>query len=160
MLRLVAIWTVSTGAVALLLGAATPWPGPQKRVEGVGAVKSYNDGGSFGLSLNFADAGTQVFTGVVTDTFRISDGGFTDDSATTGSRVVNKVRGFNAFAAGATSLTITNSFVTAASQVVCTLITNDATAILKNVVPANGSFTVTLSAAATGTTKFAWLVVN
>lgn len=85
---------------------------------------------------------------------------FTDDSATTGNRTVNKVRGFNAFAATTSTITITNSFVSATSQVVVTIMTNDATALLKNVVPGAGSFVVTLNANTTGITKFAWTVIN
>lgn len=66
-------------ALAVLCGVAfagpTPGPVPQKRVEGVGLVKVNNDGGAYGISLNFADAGTQTFTGVVADSFTLSDGG-------------------------------------------------------------------------------------
>lgn len=85
---------------------------------------------------------------------------FTDDSATTGNRTVNKVRGFNAFAAGTSAITITNSFVSTSSQIVCTIMTNDATALLKNVVPGSGSFVITLNANTTGITKVAWTVIN
>lgn len=85
---------------------------------------------------------------------------FTDDSATTGNRTVNKVCGINAFAANATAITITNSFVTATSVLNCTLQTNDATATLKNCTPAAGSFTATITAAATGTTKLGWCVMT
>lgn len=83
---------------------------------------------------------------------------FTDDSATTGNRTVNASRGFNAFAAAATAITITNSNVTTSSQIYATIMTNDATAVLKNCVPAAGSFTCNLNAAATGITKIAWTV--
>lgn len=83
---------------------------------------------------------------------------FVDDSATTGNRTVNASRGFNAFAAAGTAITITNSKVTTSTQIGATLMTNDATAVLKNCVPASGSFTCTLNAAATGTTKIAWVL--
>ena len=85
---------------------------------------------------------------------------FTDDSATPGDRTVNKYHGINAFGAGGTSITITNSLVAATSRVFPVLQTNDATAILKNAVPVAGSFTINLSAAATGITKVGWEVVN
>lgn len=83
---------------------------------------------------------------------------FTDDSATTGNRTVNKLSGWNAFAAGGTAVTITNSLVTTTGTrgVDVQLLTNDATAQIKNVTIASGSFTVNLSAAATGTTVFYW----
>jgi hypothetical protein len=100
--------------------------------------------------LNFGFSGKLGLTGQ----------SFTDDSATTGNRTVNKPYGRNAFAGGATSVTITNNLVSAASLVFVALQTNDGTARLANVVPASGSFAVNLTAAATGTTIFAWMVIN
>lgn len=86
---------------------------------------------------------------------------FTDDSATTGNRTVNKDCGINAFAAAATTITITNSRVLATTDAVFVeLQTNDATARVANVVPAVGSFTINLAAAATATTKVQWWVVH
>jgi hypothetical protein len=85
---------------------------------------------------------------------------FLDDSATTGSRTVNLPNGRNAFAAGTASITITNLLVTSTSRVFVVLQTNDATAILKSVVPGAGNFVVTLNGNATGITKFGWMVVN
>jgi len=87
---------------------------------------------------------------------------YIDDSATPGDRTVNRLRGKNAFAIGATSVVITNSLVTANSQVICTLEFSDATltSILR-VIPAAGSFTVTGSGiGATAATKFSWVVIN
>lgn len=114
-----------------------------------------------GTNTNIAAAGGAVAIGarltVGTDVSFVS---FTDDSATTGNRTVNKARGFSAIAAATSTITITNTFVTTSSQVVATLMTNDATAILKNCVPASGSFTCNLTANATGTTKIAWTVFN
>lgn len=86
---------------------------------------------------------------------------FTDDSANTGNRTVNKPAGINAFAAAGTAVTITNSFVKTTSVVLCVLQTVDATMVsISSVVPASGSFTITGTAAATGTTKFGWMVFN
>jgi hypothetical protein len=86
---------------------------------------------------------------------------FTDDSANTGNRTVNKVSGINAFAGGSAAITITNDRCNSATCIVnAVLQTNDATAILKNVVPTTGSFTINLTAAATGTTKVAWWIIN
>jgi hypothetical protein len=85
---------------------------------------------------------------------------FTDDSANTGNRTVNKVSGINAFGAGNTTLDVTNDRCTATSLVIATLQTADATAMIANVVPTSGKFTVNLSAAATGITKVAWLIIN
>ena len=86
---------------------------------------------------------------------------YTDDSATAGSRTVNKMRGKNSFAIGAAAATITNSFVTADSQIVCTLefIDTGLTHIL-TVVPSAGSFVVTGNDTADAETKFSWVVIN
>lgn len=74
-------------------------------------------------------------------------------AGTTGNQTINKPEGSVNFAAGASSITVTNNMVTANSVIQCTIMTNDATAQLKNVVPASGSFVINLSAAATAETK-------
>lgn len=79
---------------------------------------------------------------------------------TTGAQTINKPAGTVNFAAGASTLVVTNSLVTANSFVYCTIRTGDATALIKNVVPVSGSFTITLNAAATAETSVAFLVVN
>lgn len=111
----------------------------------------------FGITTN-SSGNYQLNNLDITNGFAITN--FLDDSATTGNRTVNKSRGINAFAGGSSSITITNSHVTATSTVLAVLQTNDATAIIKNVVPTSGSFDINLSAAATGTTKVAWTVIN
>lgn len=87
---------------------------------------------------------------------------FIDDSATTGNRTVNANRGISAFGAGATTITITNNQVGSTAMVVPVLMTNDATAAIKNctVAGGGGAFTITLSAATTGITKVGWTVIN
>ena len=64
------------------------------------------------------------------------------------------------FAADATSLVVTNNLVTTSSIVFAVIRTNDATAIIKNVVPAAGSFTINLNAAATAETSVGFNVIN
>jgi len=86
---------------------------------------------------------------------------YIDDSATTGNRTVNRLRGKNAFAIGALAVTVTNSLVTANSQVICTLEFIDATLTqILTVVPGPGSFVVTADVNATAATKFGWVVIN
>lgn len=87
---------------------------------------------------------------------------FTDatNSGTIGAVVINKLAGRCNIAAGQTSVVVTNSLVTTASQVFAAVAQADATALLKNVVPGNGSFTVNLNAAATANTAINFLVVN
>lgn len=78
----------------------------------------------------------------------------------TGAKTINKIAGTVRMAAGASSLVVTNSFVDENSIIYCVIQTNDTTAILKNVVPADGSFTIRTTAAVTAETKFAFLVTG
>lgn len=79
---------------------------------------------------------------------------------TTGAQTINKPNGSVNFAAGATSLVVTNSMVSTSSNIIAVLQTNDATARVANVVPGSGSFTINLTAAATAETRCAFWVFN
>lgn len=79
---------------------------------------------------------------------------------TTGAQTINKPSGTVNFAAAATTLVVTNSLVTTSSTIHCSIRTNDATALIKNVVPAAGSFTIQLNAAATAETSVGFFVIN
>jgi hypothetical protein len=79
---------------------------------------------------------------------------------TTGAQTIHKMAGSVNFAAAATSLVVTNSLVSATSNVFAVVQTNDSTAIIKNVVPGSGSFTINLNAAATAETRVAFWVTN
>jgi hypothetical protein len=81
-------------------------------------------------------------------------------SGTTGNQTINTPSGNVNFAAGATALTVTNSLCTTSSLVFATVRTNDATAVIKNVVPAAGSFTINLEAGATGVTSVGFFIIN
>lgn len=81
-------------------------------------------------------------------------------SGTTGAQTINKPSGTVNFAAAATSLVVTNSTCTTSSIVHCVLRTADATARIASVVPAAGSFTINLTAAATAETSCGFLVMN
>jgi hypothetical protein len=81
-------------------------------------------------------------------------------TGTTGAQTINKSAGTVNFAAAATTLVVTNSLVSTSSLVFCTIRTNDTTALIKNVVPAAGSFTITLNAAATAETSVGFIVHN
>lgn len=82
------------------------------------------------------------------------------NTATVGAVVINKAAGRVRIAAAGTSVVVTNSVVTAASHVFVSVSTDDATAVLKNVVPAAGSFTITTTAAVTAETTFDFFIVN
>lgn len=79
---------------------------------------------------------------------------------TTGDRTINKLAGTVNFAAAATSITVTNSLVTANSIIIPVVRTNDTTATIKNVVPGAGSFVITLNAAATAETSVGFFIIN
>lgn len=79
---------------------------------------------------------------------------------TTGAQTINKPSGTVNFAAAATSLVVTNSLCTTSSIVFATVRTNDTTALIKNVVPSAGSFTINLNAAATAETSVGFLIIN
>jgi hypothetical protein len=83
----------------------------------------------------------------------------TDSSGTPGNATINTLSGRAAFAAGGSTVVITNSLVTANSKVFVQQ-RNDTTLKSISVNPAAGSFTVTGNAAATAITIFDFLVVN
>lgn len=79
---------------------------------------------------------------------------------TTGAQTINKMSGTVNIAAAGTSVVVTNSLVTVNSIVLCVVRTNDSTAVLKNCVPAAGSFTITLTGTATAATSIGFFVIN
>ena len=81
-------------------------------------------------------------------------------TGTTGAQTINRPSGTVNFAADATSIVVTNSLVTASSLVFPVVRTNDATATVKNIVCTAGSFTITLTAAATAETSVGFFVIN
>lgn len=82
------------------------------------------------------------------------------NTSTVGAVTINKSAGKAIVGLGTASTVVTNSLVTANSQVICTINSNDATAILKNCTPTAGSFTITTTANATADTNVAFLVLN
>lgn len=79
---------------------------------------------------------------------------------TTGNQTINKVSGTVNFAAAATSITVTNSKVSANSICFAVARTDDATGYVKNVVPGAGSFVINLVAAATAETSVGFFCIN
>ena len=77
---------------------------------------------------------------------------------TTGAQTINKISGSVNFAAAATTLVVTNSFVTTSSIVLVQVHGADVTAISARVTTAAGSFTITLNSAATAETKVSFIV--
>ena len=81
-------------------------------------------------------------------------------AGTTGAQTINRPSGTVNFAAGTSSLVVTNSLCTTSSIVLPVVRTNDATATIKNVVPGAGSFTINLGAAATAETSVGFFIIN
>lgn len=79
---------------------------------------------------------------------------------TTGNQTINKASGRVNIAAAGSTVTVTSSKCTANSEVFAVCATNDSTAYVKNVVPAAGSFVITLGAATTAETAIAWWILN
>jgi len=81
-------------------------------------------------------------------------------TGTTGAQTINKQSGTVNFAAAATSLVVTNSFVTTSSVITATVGTADTTMKTVSVVAAAGSFTLFANAAATAETRVNFHVLN
>lgn len=81
-------------------------------------------------------------------------------AGTTGAQTINKTAGSVNFAAAATSLVVTNSFVTANSVIIATVGTNDTTMKSVAAVANSGSFTLYANAAPTAETRVNFMVVN
>lgn len=81
-------------------------------------------------------------------------------AGTTGPQTIDRPSGTVNFGIGASALVVTNSLCTTSSIVFATVRTNDATAYIKNVVPAAGSFTINLGAAATAETSVGFFIIN
>lgn len=131
---------------------------------GAGTTNSYglNITANTGATNNFAAR----FAGAAGEILRLRTDGQVALLATntaagnTGAQTINRPSGTVNFAAGSSSLVVTNSLCTTASLVFATVRTNDATAVIKNVVPAAGSFTINLNAAATAETSVGFFIIN
>lgn len=120
-----------------------------------------NTGGGGATNLAFS-----VFNGTaLTEGLRITEGaGLQVPSTittpgTTGNQTINKTSGRVNIAAAGTTVTVTNSLVTANSTVLAVAATADATARVTSVVPAAGSFVIN-TAACTAETAFMFFVLS
>jgi hypothetical protein len=100
------------------------------------------------------DMGTAYFADNISVSNTITDAG------TTSVQTINKAAGSINLAAGEASKVVHNNLVTADSIILATVATNDATALIKNVVAGAGDFTITMNAAVTGETRVNWFVIN
>lgn len=60
--------------------------------------------------------------------------------------------------ASTSSITVTNNLVYATSLIFASILTNDTTATIKNIVPTAGAFTINLTANTTAETKIAFYI--
>lgn len=82
-------------------------------------------------------------------------------AGTTGAQTINKPAGTVNFAAAATSLVVTNSQVTTSSIITSVMRTADTTCtFIKSIVPAAGSFTITVNAGCNAETSVGFIVWN
>lgn len=79
---------------------------------------------------------------------------------TTGDQTINKSSFTVNFAAAASTLTVTNSFVTSNSNIICTVQTNDTTLKSVAAAPGSGSVVLTANAAATAETRVGCVIHN
>jgi hypothetical protein len=103
----------------------------------------YNDGGAKSYSAG-------IWTFDVTNTA----------GGTTGAQTINKPSFTVNLAATQTALDVTNSLVTANSIVLCSIMTNDTTAVLKNVAITSGHAIIHTTAAVTAETRVGCVVFN
>lgn len=82
------------------------------------------------------------------------------NAGATGNVTLNVPMGYVQMAAGASSLTLTNSLISTTSHIFCTVQTNDATAKSALAVPGAGSAVIATNANATATTRIAFWVFN
>lgn len=121
-------------------------------------------GGSVGQLLRTDGSGVATWVSTLSDVITFNKALAFDRTittgGTTGDQTINKPSGTVNIAAAGTSITVTNSLVTASSIVLAVVRTNDTTAVIKNVVASSGSFVITLNAAATAETSVGFLVLN
>lgn len=114
-----------------------------------------------GKKLDILNTGNTVTTfSVDLDSGKITLDATNTAWGTTGNQTINKPTGTVNIAAAGTTVTVTNSTVTATSIVVPILMTNDSTATIKNCVRSAWSFTINLTAAATAEVAIGFIVYN
>lgn len=128
-------------------------------------VKFYIDALNAGVDLStFYDVNTcglAAVSAVAINNVEYIEGTLTA-VGTNGAQTINKMAGSVNIAAGGSSVVVTNNLVLLADTIVFpVLMTADATAnYIDSCVPANGSFTITLNAAATGAVRIGWHILK
>lgn len=114
---------------------------------------------NWGIYLENQTAGSTLNYAIYSEGGRLFFGSTITPPGTTGNQTINKVAGRVNIAAAGTTVTVTNSYVTANSIVLAVAATADATARVTSVVPADGSFVIN-TVAVTAETAFNWFVIG
>ena len=144
---------LATPSNCVFIGASTKASADGVTAENVFGYNATGIGSNTTCIGASSNAKTQIYGDIILDK-TVTAGG------TTGAQTINKSVGSVNFAAGATSLVVTNNRVTAASIIVATVATNDATMKTVLVVASAGSFTIHANAAATAETRVNFIVIN
>lgn len=133
-----------------------------RQMSGVASNSAGYPSGSFNISLNNSSEGV-IIRDNTTERFRFQRNGLflvnntVTVSGTTGAQTINKPRGTVRFAAGASTLVVTDSLVASTSKLRAFPVgAFDATATDFTCTAASGSFTITANAAATAETEVAF----
>lgn len=86
---------------------------------------------------------------------------YTDTSGgVTGNRTINKMAGSVNFAAGMSTVVVTNSVVTTSSKVFAAISTSGSSGVIGSVVPGSGSFAIVMSTNPAAETRVQWFVLS
>lgn len=152
--------SIGNGSTFSLVSTHPTIKAPSGKNVYIAANASGNGTIGFNDAAIFGDTNGAIDLGIAGNAFKRIYFDYTN-TAIIGAVTINKAAGRINLAAAASSIVVTNSLVTAASKVFCELVANDATATgIKSVVPAAGSFTVTVNAVATNDLAINFFVVN
>ena len=137
---------------------------------GIGAITHKLNDGTFGsedavTEFHSIRAGAFVLQGTLNNLGNLNItslnlGKTITAAATTGDRTINMATGSVNFAAAATTLTVTNSLVTANSVIQCTVATDDTTMESCTCVAGSGSFVITPDTAPSAETRVNFTITN
>jgi hypothetical protein len=170
--------SISTGQLNVVIGHFSGQGGTGSNNVWVGSNNSTsgNSGSNnvaLGFNANFSGAvsssialgagatpstSNQFFLATTITSFKFPE--TTTAAGTTGAQTISKPFGSVNFAAGASTLVVTNTSATTTSKIFVQVYGTDATASYARVTRASGSFTITLNAAATAETAVGFFIVN
>lgn len=127
-----------------------------------------SDTGSAGFTVDNGAAAQDIFVAKdnASAVFTIANSGdiqiltTVTTAGTTGDQTINKPTGCVNFAIAATDITVTDSFSAATSKIFSSKQTNDATCLIKSVVPGTGSFAIHMTAGCAAETRVCFMVIN